>query len=81
MRTIQLLSVLATTVLIAACGGGDDTTTASPQPEAAIPSAVGDSVSALTEFAAQQPPSETEEPLLLGNVVPATNDTAEPTPL
>lgn len=81
MQTIRLVALLATAALMTACGGGDNNTPAAPAAEASVPATVGDSVSALTDFAAQQPPSETDEPLLLGNVVPATDDTAEPTPL
>lgn len=80
MHTIRLVALLAATALITACGGGSSTPVA-PAPDTKVPASVGDSVSALNDFAAQQQPSDTDEPLQLGNVVPATDDTAEPTPL
>jgi hypothetical protein len=80
MQTIRLVALLATATLITACGGGSSTPVV-PAPEASVPAEVGDSVSALTDFARQQPPTDTDEPLQLGTVVPATDDTAEPTVL
>lgn len=80
MFVIRLAALLASAALITACGGGESTVPL-PAPEASVPAAVGDSVSALTDFVAQQTTSDTDEPLRLGAVVPATDDTAEPTPL
>lgn len=77
MQTIRSVASLATALLITACGGGSSTPVA-PIPDASVPATVGDSVSALTDFARQQRLTDTDEPLQLGTVIPAIDDTAEP---
>ena len=78
MKNTTTLLTLAAAVLLAACG--DNPEMAAPTPPAAneVPASATASVSAYTSFAASLPPSETQSPLGVNNVVPPTSETEKP---
>lgn len=86
-HTLPALAALAlATGLLGGCGGGgDDSVAAAPEPSPpvaeSVPVAIGNSVDALIAFAKGLVSDNTAEPLRLGTVQPATDDTAEPTGL
>lgn len=83
MKTLKLpgLAALALAAgLLAGCGGGGggDAAPTDPPVAASVPAAIASSVDALITFAKGLTNDATAEPLLLGTVVPAADDTAEP---
>ncbi|MFT5933828.1 MAG: hypothetical protein ACI9M6_000875 [Hydrogenophaga sp.] len=85
-HTLPALAALAmATSLLVGCGGGGDDSVAAPEPSPpvaeSVPAAIGSSVDALIAFAKGLVSDNTAEPLRLGTVQPATDDTAEPTGL
>lgn len=78
----RLAAVALATALLGACGGGGgDATPTVPTVADSVPSSIASSVDALIAFAKGLMADDTAEPLLLGTVVPATDDTAEPSGL
>lgn len=67
--------------LLVGCGGGHDTAAVEPPDTSSVPEAVASSVDALISFVQGLVSDDTSEPLSLGTVVPATDDTSEPAPL
>ena len=77
----RLAALALTTGLLVGCGGGGGAApTVSPVADS-VPAAIANSVDALIAFAKGLMNDDTAEPLLLGTVVPATDDTAEPSEL
>lgn len=76
----QLAALALSAGLLSACGGGGGG--GGEEPPVAVtdtvPAAIATSVDALLNFASGVASNDTAEPLLLGSVVPATDDTAEP---
>ena len=79
----RLAAVARAATLHAACGGGGggDATPAVPPVADSVPPSIASSVDALIAFARSLMADDTAEPLQLGTVVPATDDTAEPSEL
>lgn len=78
----RLAAVALATALLGACGGGGgDATPAVPPVADSVPAGIASSVDALIAFAKSLMADDTAEPLLLGTVVPANDDTAEPSEL
>jgi hypothetical protein len=79
----RLAALALTTGLLVGCGGGGGGGAAPTVPPVAdsVPAAIASSVDALIAFAKGLMNDDTAEPLLLGTVVPATDDTAEPSSL
>jgi hypothetical protein len=74
-----LASVALATSLLVGCGGGGGGGAPAVAPVAdSVPAAIANSVDALIDFARSLVSDDTAEPLLLGTVQPATDDTAEP---
>lgn len=80
---MKLLSIpgLATlalcTGLLAGCGGGGSASLETPS-TGSVPAILSSSVGALIAFAKSLVSDDTAEPLSLGTVEPAVDDTAEP---
>lgn len=67
--------------LLSACGGGGSSSSSSGSASDSVPTTIASSVDALIAFATGLMTDDTAEPLLLGTVTPATDDTAEPSGL
>ena len=86
MKTHTLAALLVITGLLGGCGGGGGgDSVAAPEPAPpmtqSVPGAIANSVDALIAFAKGLMNDNTAEPLRLGTVQPATDNTAEPTGL
>jgi hypothetical protein len=80
-HTLSALAGLALAAgLLSGCGGGGGGGDAPGAPPVAdsVPAAIANSVDTLIAFAQGLMNDDTAEPLLLGTVQPATDDTAEP---
>lgn len=78
-HTLSALAALAlATGLLSGCGGGGGDAPGVPPVADSVPAAIANSVDALIAFAQSLMNDDTAEPLLLGNVQPATDDTVEP---
>ncbi|WP_119354433.1 hypothetical protein [Azohydromonas sediminis] len=75
-----LVVLVLCTSLLTGCGG-DDHVTAPALPSDSVPEAVASSVDALIAFAKGLASDDSAEPLSLGTVVPAVDDTIEPASL
>jgi hypothetical protein len=76
-----LAALVLSAGLLSACGGGGGgyaPTQDAPPVADSVPGAIANSVDALIAFAKGLVTDDTAEPLLLGTVVPATDDSAEP---
>lgn len=78
-QTLSGLAALAlATGLLAGCGGGGGAAPTVPPVAQSVPAAIANSADALLAFAKGLMEDDTAQPLLLGTVVPATDDTTEP---